>query len=101
LNHAARTKLAAPGPDTVAPEGIEAWARPRGRQRQDRPDSEGRATSGRKRAADPPTPERDNAAAEMELIRAMQDSKQRSGRMFPTWSEVLEVLKSLGYQKHD
>ena len=29
----------------------------------------------------------------------MEDYKQASGRMFPTWSEVLEVLKSLGYQK--
>ena len=39
------------------------------------------------------------SAAEEELHRAMEDYKQASGRMFPTWSEVLEVLKSLGYQK--
>ena len=32
-------------------------------------------------------------------MRAMQRYKQTSGRMFPTWSEVLEVLKSLGYEK--
>jgi hypothetical protein len=32
-------------------------------------------------------------------MQAMHDYKQRSGRMFPTWSEVLEVLKALGYQK--
>ena len=30
-------------------------------------------------------------------MNAMQEYKQRSGRMFPTWSEVLEVLTSLGY----
>ena len=30
---------------------------------------------------------------------AMKDYKQRSGRMFPTWSEVLEVLRELGYEK--
>ena len=24
---------------------------------------------------------------------------QSSGRMFPTWSEVLEVIRSLGYEK--
>jgi hypothetical protein len=30
---------------------------------------------------------------------AMKDYKDRSGRMFPTWSEVLEVLQSLGYEK--
>ena len=30
---------------------------------------------------------------------AIQDYKQQSGRMFPTWSEVLEVLRGLGYEK--
>ena len=30
---------------------------------------------------------------------AMSEYKQKSGRMFPTWSEVLEVLRSLGYEK--
>ena len=29
----------------------------------------------------------------------MQDYKKQSGRMFPTWSEVLEVIKLLGYEK--
>ena len=29
----------------------------------------------------------------------MSEYKQKSGRMFPTWSEVLEVLRSLGYEK--
>jgi hypothetical protein len=38
-------------------------------------------------------------AAEEEFQRAMEDYKNASGRMFPTWSEVLEVLKSLGYEK--
>jgi hypothetical protein len=48
---------------------------------------------------DPTTCEREYNKAELEFMQAMQDYKQRSGRMFPTWSEVLEVLKSLGYQK--
>jgi hypothetical protein len=30
---------------------------------------------------------------------AMNAYKQQSGRMFPTWSEVLEVLRGLGYEK--
>ena len=34
-------------------------------------------------------------------MQAIQEYKKRSGRMFPTWSEVLEVLRSLGYQKLD
>jgi len=37
--------------------------------------------------------------AEAEFMQAMQDYKQSSGRMFPTWSEVLEVLKTLGSTK--
>jgi len=35
--------------------------------------------------------------AELEFMRAMQAHKKRTGRMFPTWAEVLEVLQSLGY----
>ena len=48
---------------------------------------------------DPTACERDFAAAERELMEAMQVYKQRSGRMFPTWGEVLEVLRGLGYVK--
>ena len=39
------------------------------------------------------------SGAELEFMRAMQAYKVSSGRMFPTWSEVLEVLKGLGYAK--
>jgi hypothetical protein len=35
----------------------------------------------------------------MEFMMAMNEYKRRSGRMFPTWSEVLEVLQGLGYEK--
>ncbi len=58
-----------------------------------------RQVSGRRRFVDPATCERDYSAAEVEFMQAMQIYKQTSGRMFPTWSEVLEVLSSLGYQK--
>jgi hypothetical protein len=34
-----------------------------------------------------------------EFARAMAEYRQRSGRMFPTWCEVLEVLQSLGYRR--
>ena len=30
-------------------------------------------------------------------MNAMDDYKRKSGRMFPTCSEVLEVIRSLGY----
>jgi hypothetical protein len=58
-----------------------------------------RQRSGRRRFVDPTTSERDYTEAEMEFMLAMNEYKQRSGRMFPTWSEVLEVLCSLGYEK--
>ena len=43
--------------------------------------------------------EKDYFEAEMELMRAMQRYHQTSGRMFPTWSEVLEALEEPGYEK--
>lgn len=58
-----------------------------------------RQVSGRRRFVDPTTCERDYSTAEMEFMQAMHEYKQQSGRMFPTWSEVLEVLISLGYEK--
>ena len=36
---------------------------------------------------------------EREFRSAMEQYKRRSGRLFPTWSEILEVLRSLGYAK--
>ncbi len=53
----------------------------------------------RRRFVDPTTCDREYADAELEFMQAMQRYKQRSGRNFPTWSEVLEVLVSLGYRK--
>ncbi len=60
-----------------------------------------RNSSGRRRLIDPTTCERDYTSAEAEFMSAMQAYKQSSGRMFPTWSEVLEVLTGLGYVKAD
>ena len=53
----------------------------------------------RRRQIDPTTCERDYQPDQIEFMRAMDDYKRRSGRMFPTWSEVLEVLRGLGYEK--
>src|SRR5206468_8951775 len=58
-----------------------------------------RQLSGRRRFVDPTTCEREYTEAEMEFMMAMNEYKRRSGRMFPTWSEVLEVLRDLGYEK--
>lgn len=61
--------------------------------------SKARRESGRRQKVDPTTCEREYTAAELEFMQAIQAYKHASGRMFPTWSEVLEVLKGLGYQK--
>ena len=53
----------------------------------------------RRRQIDPTTCERDYSDNEIEFMRAMDDYKRKSGRPFPTWSEVLEVMMSLGYRK--
>lgn len=53
----------------------------------------------RRRMIDPTTCERDYSLDEVEFMKAMDDYKRKSGRMFPTWSEVLEVVRSLGYTK--
>lgn len=53
----------------------------------------------RRRLIDPTTCERDYSGDEIEFMKAMDDYKRKSGRMFPTWSEVLEVVRSLGYAK--
>lgn len=36
---------------------------------------------------------------EVEFRAAIDQYKHQSGRQFPTWSEVLEVLHSIGYEK--
>ena len=61
--------------------------------------AQARQVSGRRRFVDPTTSERQYTEAEMEFMLAMNEYKRRSGRMFPTWSEVLEVLQGLGYEK--
>ena len=53
----------------------------------------------RRRQIDPTTCERDYSDQEVEFMNAMDDYKRRSGRQFPTWSEVLEVLRALGYRQ--
>ena len=61
--------------------------------------SRARHASGRRRLVDPTTCERDYSLEELEFLKAIQEYKRSSGRMFPTWSEVLEVVRDLGYAK--
>ena len=51
----------------------------------------------RRRMIDPTTCERDYGPEEIEFMNAVEQYKRRSGRMFPTCSELLEVVRQLGY----
>jgi hypothetical protein len=53
----------------------------------------------RRRQIDPTTCERDYTQEEIEFMHALDAYKRASGRMFPTCSEILEVVRSLGYAK--
>jgi hypothetical protein len=51
----------------------------------------------RRRQIDPTTCERDYSNDEIEFMQALDAYKRANGRMFPTCSEVLEVIRNLGY----
>jgi hypothetical protein len=53
----------------------------------------------RRRQIDPTTCERDYSDEEIDFMKSMDQYKRDNRRPFPTWSEVLEVLRSLGYRK--
>lgn len=60
---------------------------------------EDRRRTQRRRQIDPTTCERDYTCDEIDFMQALDAYKRRSGRMFPTCSEILEVVRSLGYVK--
>jgi hypothetical protein len=53
----------------------------------------------RRRQIDPTTCERDYSDEEIDFMKAMDQYKRDNRRPFPTWSEVLEVLRALGYRR--
>src|ERR1700681_1348928 len=53
----------------------------------------------RRRQVDPTTCEKDYNDEEIIFMKAMDQYKRSNRRPFPTWSEVLEVLRALGYRK--
>ena len=61
--------------------------------------AERRKSVRRRRQIDPTTCERDYTDQEIQFMHAMDEYKQLSGRMFPTCSEILEVLKKIGYRQ--
>lgn len=63
----------------------------------ERRQGERRAKVQRRRQIDPTTCEREYSAEEIEFMHALDAYKHSSGRMFPTCSEILEVIRGLGY----
>ena len=55
----------------------------------------------RRRFVDPTTCDRDYGREELEFMQALDRYKRTSGRMFPTCSEILEVVRGLGYRRAD
>jgi hypothetical protein len=55
--------------------------------------------STKRKQIDPTTCERDYTLEELEFMQALERYKNSSGRKFPTCSEILEVVRSIGYQK--
>lgn len=66
---------------------------------EDRRKLERRVKVNRRRQIDPTTCERDYSDDEIEFMQALDAYKRKNGRMFPTCSEVLEVIRDLGYAK--
>ena len=69
------------------------------RRKEDIPVANDRRKVQRRRQIDPTTCERDYNGDEIEFMRALDSYKRASGRMFPTCSEILEVIRGLGYRK--
>ena len=63
------------------------------------PTPERRKKVPRRRQIDPTTCERDYSEDEIEFMHALDEYKRANGRMFPTCSEILEVVRDLGYAK--
>ncbi len=63
------------------------------------PKLERREKVNRRRQIDPTTCERDYSDHEVEFMNALDQYKRTSGRMFPTCSEILEVIRGIGYVK--
>jgi hypothetical protein len=63
------------------------------------PRGERRERKERRRRIDPTTFDKQYSEDEIEFMNAMQRFKERSGKTFPTYGEVLRVAASLGYRR--
>jgi hypothetical protein len=63
------------------------------------PRPEARVRKERRKRIDPTTFEKQYTDDELEFMNAMQRYKERTGKSFPTFGEVIKVAVSLGYMK--
>src|SRR5262249_46812382 len=63
------------------------------------PKPERRARVERRKRIDPTTFEKQYTDDELEFMNAMQRFKERTGKAFPTYGEVIKVAVALGYRK--
>jgi hypothetical protein len=70
-----------------------------GRRKDESPVAKERRKPHRRRQIDPTTCEREYSDPEIEFMQALDEYKRASGRMFPTCSEILEVITKLGYRR--
>jgi hypothetical protein len=83
-----------PSPKSTAAKGSQAKASDRKKRAAASASKGGRAP----RNAGPVNP--DSMSEDViELITAIDEYKRKNARPFPSWSEILEVLKGLGYRK--
>ena len=53
----------------------------------------------KKQRMNPATSDRSYSMEEVEFMNALAEFKRASGRTFPTCSEILDILRGLGYEK--
>jgi len=85
-------------PETLIPFGEHEVASVKKFERQEK-QLKPRETNPTNRHTNPATSERYYSLDEVEFMNALEEFKRASGRLFPTCSEILGVLRSLGYEK--
>ena len=56
-------------------------------------------TSAKKKRVNPATSDRHYSLDEVEFMNALAEFKRASGRVFPSCTEILDILHKLGYEK--
>ena len=56
-------------------------------------------SSPKSKRVNPATSDRHYSLDEVEFMNALANFKQASGRLFPSCSEILDILRKLGYEK--